>query len=167
LIRKSVIDQIGLFEPAFFAHMEEIDFCWRAKNFGYRIMCQPESVVYHVGGGSLPQGNPRKTFLNVRNSLAMMFMNLPSGQRFLRIFTRLVLDGVWGVKSLTSGDLGTIVAILRAHFAFYGTLRLWAGRRREIYTGLPPVPPDTGYFSRSIVWQYYVRGVRLWKDLDF
>lgn len=166
MVRKKVIDEIGLFEPAFFAHMEEIDFCWRAKNFGYQIMCQPESVVYHVGGGSLPQGNPRKTFLNVRNSLAMMYMNLPAGQRFSRIFIRLLLDGVWGMKSLVGGDFGTLRAILQAHVAFYGKLRLWGRRRSERYAAWNPVPPVAGYYSQSIVWQYYVRGIKSWKDLQ-
>lgn len=167
MIRKSVIVEIGLFEPAFFAHMEEIDFCWRAQNSGYTIMCEPASVVYHVGGGSLPQGDPRKTFLNVRNSLAMMYKNLPARNLFPRIFTRLVLDGVWGIRALFSWDWGTIWAIIRAHFAFYGKLGLWQQRRSELHAEKAPQLPVKGYFSGSIVWEYFVKGKKLFRKLKF
>ncbi len=167
MIRKSVIEKIGLFEPAFFAHMEEIDFCWRAQNAGYAIMCEPASVVYHVGGGSLPQGNPRKTFLNVRNSLAMMYKNLPTRNLFPRIFMRLVLDGVWGIRALFSWEWGTIWAIIRAHFDFYGKLGLWQQRRNELHAEKDPQLPVTGYFSGSIVWEYFVKGKKIFRKLKF
>lgn len=167
MIRKSVIEEIGLFEPAFFAHMEEIDFCWRAQNAGYSVMCEPASIVYHVGGGSLPQGNPRKTFLNVRNSLAMMYKNLPVRNLFPRIFTRLVLDGVWGIRALFSWDWGTIWAIIRAHFAFYGKIGLWQQRRNELHAEKKPVLPGKGYYKGSIVWEYFVKGTKIFSKLIF
>src|SRR5690606_399926 len=79
-IRSKVFWEVGGFDEDFFAHQEEIDLCWRINNKGYKILCIPSSVVYHVGGGSLPQGNTRKTYLNFRNNLMMMFMNLPVGE---------------------------------------------------------------------------------------
>ena len=157
LIRKSVVDQIGLFQAEFFAHMEEIDFCWRAKNFGYKVICEPASVVYHVGGGALPQGNPRKTYLNVRNSLACLYLNLHPHQVFFKIFARLALDGVWGIKSLITGDFNTLLAILKAHFAFYGQFAFWVMKKREIYEKVKPQKKLSGFFPVSIVWQYFIK----------
>ncbi|RMG16980.1 MAG: glycosyltransferase family 2 protein [Bacteroidetes bacterium] len=165
LIRRSVIDEIGLFEPRYFAHMEEIDFCWRAKNFGYKIMAQPASVVYHVGGGALPQGNPRKTYLNVRNSLATMYKNLPAAEIPFKIGVRLLLDGLWGLRSLMRGDFPTIWAIIRAHFHFYGHLPYWHKRRKQIYTLKKPTRHQAGYFPRSVVWQYFGRGKKTFAEL--
>ncbi|MCB0851901.1 MAG: glycosyltransferase family 2 protein [Bacteroidetes bacterium] len=166
LVRKNVIDEIGLFEETFFAHMEEIDFCWRAKNHGYKVMYEPRSVVYHVGGGALPQGSPRKTYLNARNSLSCMYLNLPSGMVFPKVFTRLVLDGVWGVKALLDRDFATIPAIIKAHFHFYGRLPYLRKRKKEIYQGSPKTIPQTGYFPKSIVWQYFIRGKKKWSALE-
>lgn len=165
LIRKSVIEEIGLFEERFFAHMEEIDFCWRAKNHGYKIMIAPQSVVYHVGGGTLQKSNPRKTFLNIHNSLAMMYKNLPSRQLFPKIFMRLVLDGVWGIKLLTEGKVKHFMAILRAHFAFYRQLGFWRKRRKDIYQNSPKHIPASGYLKKSLVWQFFVKGKKTFADL--
>ena len=165
LIRKAVVDQIDLFQPEFFAHMEEIDFCWRAKNYGYRIVCEPSSVVFHVGGGALPQGNPRKTYLNVRNSLACLYLNLHPNQTFFRVFSRLILDGVWAFKALFTADFKTVGAILKAHFAFYGRLAFWMMRKREIYGEVKPQKKLSGFFPVSIVWQYFIRGRRTFAEL--
>ncbi|WNJ19342.1 glycosyltransferase family 2 protein [Pontibacter sp. G13] len=165
LLRTDVVQEIGLFEESFFAHMEEIDFCWRAKSFGYRVMVEPQSVVYHVGGGSLPKSNPKKTYLNIRNSLACMRKNLPDGQVFSKIFARLILDGVWAFKSLLRGDFGTIGAIIKAHWHFFGKLGFWAKRRKEIYGPKGPQPIQTGVYPGSVVWQYFGKGVKKWGDL--
>ena len=160
LIRKSVVEEIGLFEPEYFAHMEEIDFCWRALNHGFRIICEPKSVVYHVGGGALAQGSPRKTYLNVRNSLATMLRNLPSAQIFPKILVRLSLDGVWGLRSILRWDWKTVGAILKAHFHFYGKLPYWLKTRREIYRDKKVIPrlPQNGYYPKSVVWAYFAKG---------
>ncbi|MCI4668710.1 MAG: glycosyltransferase family 2 protein [Bacteroidia bacterium] len=165
MLRKSVVDQIGLFEAAFFAHMEEIDFCWRALNHGYDIGCHPGSIVYHVGGGTLPQGNPRKTFLNVRNGLTLLFKNLPKGKVFSHLFIRMVLDGIWGLSTLLKGDFKTIGAILKGHFAFYGKLGFWRKRRREIYPVAPKAFPKKGFLNQSIVWQYFGKGKKTWSEV--
>lgn len=164
MIRKSVVAEIGMFEADFFAHMEEIDFCWRAQNKGYEIWCEPAGVVYHVGGGMLPQGNPRKTYLNARNSLACMYRNLPRGTVFARVFARLVLDGVWGAKALTEGDFGTIGAIFKAHWHFFGDLAKWRRYRRRIYPD-GPATPTLGWLDKSVVWQFFIRKKKRFSDL--
>lgn len=167
LVRKSVVDEIGLFEDRYFAHMEEIDFCWRAKNFGYKIMYEPGGVAYHLGGGTLPRSSPRKTFLNARNSLATMLKNLPASQVWYKFFFRLVLDGVWGARSLLRGEFKILWAIFRAHFAIYGSFGFWLRRRREIARktgGIPRHGP--GYYPKSIVWQHFAKGKKRFFDLD-
>src|SRR5690606_3239801 len=80
MVRNKVFKEVGGFDPSFFAHMEEIDICWRLRNMGYEIMCIPGSVVYHVGGATLPKNNPGKTLLNFRNNLSMLYKNLPSNR---------------------------------------------------------------------------------------
>lgn len=165
-IRKEVSDKIGLFEPTFFAHMEEIDFCWRAKNLGYKIMYEPKSKVWHVGGGTLHKSNPRKLFLNVRNSLAMMLRNLPSTQIIPKIFLRLCLDGVFGLHLLFfRGDWKSTLYILKAHFAFYGGLAYWLKTRRTIYNHKKIAFPTEGVYSKSIVWKYFGEKKRTFKEL--
>jgi len=166
LVRKSVTDRIGLFEDDYFAHMEEIDFCWRAKNFGHKIMYHPGSVAWHLGGGTLPKTNPRKTFLNVRNSLVTLLKNFPARQAWYKFFFRLLLDGVWGLRALLSGEFAIIWAIIRGHFAVYGRFGYWLRRRREIYRNLDRIPRlGAGYYAKSVVWQHFVRGVKRWRDL--
>jgi GT2 family glycosyltransferase len=166
LLRRSVIDEIGLFEPSFFAHMEEIDFCWRALNHGYRVVYQPESLVYHVGGGTLQKGSPRKTFLNIHNSLVMMYKNLPGSQVSPKIFARLCLDGVFALKLLLGGEVRQVGAILRAHFRFYGRLGFWRKRRRATYAQSPRRMPTSGYYPRSLVWQHFVKGKKRFSELE-
>lgn len=167
LVRKSVTDQIGLFEDRYFAHMEEIDFCWRAQNFGFKIMYCPDSVAWHLGGGTLPKSNPRKTFLNVQNSLATLLKNLPARQLWYKFWFRLMLDGVWAFRALLQGDFRTIGAILKAHFAIYGSLGFWFRRRKEIYHDLKQIPaPRAGYYPKSVVWQHFIKGKKTFRELN-
>jgi GT2 family glycosyltransferase len=166
MIRTEVAREIGLFQPDFFAHWEEIDFCWRAHNLGYRIGCEPRGVVYHVGGGTLSTQNPRKTFLNVRNSLGALLLNLPARQLFPKILARLLLDGVWALKALTRNDWGTIGAIFRAHWAFFGKVPTWWRVRKRTYAALPPrTLPAAGYYPHSVVWRHFAAGIKRWDDL--
>lgn len=165
MLRTKVVRAINLFDPTFFAHMEEIDFCWRALNHGYTIWCQPASVVYHVGGGTLPQGNPRKTFLNVRNSLAMLHKNLPQGKVIPQTLARLLLDGVWGAKLLLGGDFPSVKAIIRAHRAYLGRWRYWQQRRRDLAGAPPQQWPAQGVWPGSVVWAYFAKGKKRWSSL--
>jgi GT2 family glycosyltransferase len=121
-IRSEVFHKMKGFDEYFFAHQEEIDLCWRMKSAGYKIFCCPESVVYHVGGGTLPRGNSKKTFLNFRNNQIMLAKNLPAGEKWWKIPYRIILDTVSAVKGLFSGDGGYFVAIFTAHLAFLNWL---------------------------------------------
>lgn len=166
LIRKSVTDRVGLFEERYFAHMEEIDFCWRVRNFGYTVKVEPKSVVYHVGGGTLKKTNPRKTYLNARNSLITMFKNFPFWEMIWKTYVRLCLDGVWAMRSLTRGEFSTIWAILKSHWAFFFSLPYWWGRRKKIYKELKSIPKQgKGYFGGSAVWWHFVKGKKKFSEL--
>jgi GT2 family glycosyltransferase len=114
-VRADVWHQLGGLDGDFFAHMEEIDFCWRAKNKGYRVEYCPQSVVYHVGGGTLPKSNPRKTYLNFRNNLSMLYKNLPDGRLNRVLLLRLVLDDVAALKFLLERKPKEFQAVFQAH----------------------------------------------------
>lgn len=114
-VRADVWHQLGGLDGDFFAHMEEIDFCWRAKNKGYRVEYCPQSVIYHVGGGTLPKSNPHKTYLNFRNNLSMLYKNLPDGRLNRVLLLRLVLDYVAALKFLLERKPKEFQAVFQAH----------------------------------------------------
>jgi GT2 family glycosyltransferase len=118
-IRSAVYKDLKGFDQEFFAHQEEIDLCWRAINEGHVIKYNSESIVYHVGGATLQQANPQKTYLNFRNSLLMLTKNLPQGSLLKVLIIRLVLDGIAGIKYIVGGQFTHFWAIIRAHFSFY------------------------------------------------
>jgi GT2 family glycosyltransferase len=163
-IRPQLFHGLEGFDETYFAHMEEIDLCWRLQNAGYEIWVEPKSVCYHVGGGTLGKENPRKTYLNFRNNLYMMSKNLPLGDALIRIFLRMIIDGQAAIKELLSGNTGFFKAILRAHFHFYLHSPKTFAKRKSIpvkrkFTSLP------GVYSRSIVLWYYARRKRKFSDL--
>ncbi|OIQ18710.1 MAG: dTDP-Rha--alpha-D-GlcNAc-pyrophosphate polyprenol alpha-3-L-rhamnosyltransferase [Flavobacterium sp. MedPE-SWcel] len=148
-IKKDVFRELGGFDEDFFAHQEEIDLCWRAFNNNYKIQFCSQSVVYHVGGATLKNSNPRKTFLNFRNSLWMLTKNLPSKQLFPVLFIRLVLDGVAGIKFIFNGQFSHLYAILKAHYCFYTKLSHFLKKRKaKQYKNY--------YKCSSIVYNYYL-----------
>ncbi|RLD83824.1 MAG: glycosyltransferase family 2 protein [Bacteroidetes bacterium] len=119
-IRSDVFHELGGFDDDFFAHMEEIDLCWRMKSIGKKVMVCPSSMVYHVGGGTLPVGSARKTYLNFRNNFVLLYKNLPTNMLFSVLVLRLFLDGMAGIKFLLQGGFSDFLAVIRAHFYFYG-----------------------------------------------
>lgn len=119
LVRSSVYWQVGGLDPRFFAHMEEIDFCWRLRSRGYGIFCVPSSVVYHVGGGTLAKENPRKTFLNFRNNLFMLYKNLPQRELAKIMYRRILLDAAAAFYFLAKGEWANFKAVGKAYAAFY------------------------------------------------
>lgn len=150
-VRSSAFHAASGFDESFFAHMEEIDLCWRLLNMKYRITYCGKSTVYHVGGGTLHKSNPRKTFLNYRNNLIMLYKNLPKGRRWKTVLIRLVLDGISSVRFMAAGALPDVWAIVRAHFAFYGMIpELTRNTKRTRYRA--PL------YYRSVVWEYFVLG---------
>ena len=165
-IRKKLFESLGGFDEDFEFHMEEIDFCWRAHKLGFKVIYQPNSIVYHLGGGSLPMGNPRKVFYNYRNNLTMMTKNLDKNPAF-RIFGRLCLDGIAGIKSLFSGRPKDTWAIIRAHFAFYGRLTDTLKKRRELRDKQTVSTPTHLVYQKSIIADYFLRGKNKFSDLNF
>ena len=149
-IRKEVFRTLNGFDDHFFAHQEEIDLCWRAFNLGYNSKYTSKSVVYHVGGATLNDGNPRKTFLNFRNSLLMLVKNLPKNQIILVIFMRMILDGLAGFQFILKGKLRHFFAILKAHYSFYTLANKFYKKRNIIQ--------KSNYFKiKSIVYRYFIK----------
>ncbi len=131
-VRADVFRKFGGFDEDFFAHMEEIDFCWRVKHAGYKIMVCPQSTVFHVGGGTLPKQSSFKTYLNMRNNISLLYKNLPS-DRLLPVFiSRLILDGVAAFKFLVDGGFQDFWAVVRAHMSFYRRFNAHRIKRRAI-----------------------------------
>ena len=161
-IKAKAFHNQGGFDADFFAHMEEIDLCWRLKNEGKRVIYCPDSVVYHVGGGTLNYQSPRKTFLNFRNSLFAIHKNY-GGFTFGIIMLRLWLDGIAGFKFLLGGKLTHIWAIIKAHFSYYAHLGRMQKKRKKLkqvkYSQL------TGSLRKSIVVEYYLKGGKKYSQL--
>ena len=164
LIRSEIYNGSGGLDEDFFAHMEEIDLCWRIKNRGFKIVSVPQSVVYHLGGGTLNQQNSHKTYLNFRNNLFMLVKNLPKRRFRRRILIRMVLDGVAGLHFVVKGELGFFVAVLKAHISFYKDLGLMLKKRREL---LPDIKKETHeeMFNGSLVWHFFVKKQRTYNEL--
>lgn len=163
-VRSNVFHGLGGLEPAFFAHMEEIDFCWRAKNVGYKVMYNGHSQVYHVGGGTLHKSNPRKTYLNFRNGLALLYKNLPGGELFSTVVIRILLDWLAALRMLVAGQSADAKAVLRAHTDLLRNSKYWR-QRRKAQQLKGTFPAMTGVYRGSIVWQYFVRQRRTARDL--
>jgi len=159
-IRSVLYHQLGGFDEDYFAHQEEIDLCWRMHNLGYSVNYVGSSTVYHVGGATLKEANPTKTFLNFRNSLYSIAKNVP--KRFLVpvILTRLILDAIAGVKFILELRPIHTWAIIKAHFSFYAHLKKMLSKRRE------SIGKTTHYFKIiSIVWHYFVLRHKTYKQL--
>jgi GT2 family glycosyltransferase len=164
-IRASAYWQAGGLEKEFFAHMEEIDLCWRLQNLGYQIYYHGGSTVYHVGGGTLPKANPRKTFLNFRNGVALLYKNLAPKELNRILYTRMILDGVAAGQYTIKGDLKQVNAIWRAHRAFFKQKNEWANQRQETVEK-KPTAQLTGWYPESVVWQYFIKGKKTFKSLN-
>lgn len=131
-VRSDLYLNFGGLDEDYFAHMEEIDLAWRFKNAGYKIMVEPKSVVYHLGGGTLPNNSPRKLFLNFRNSLFTLYKNLPSKGLFLKLFLRMSIDGLIALVYLLKGEFSYFKAVFDAHIAFYGSIKQLKIKRSKL-----------------------------------
>jgi hypothetical protein len=162
VIKSNVFHEMNGFDEYFFAHQEEIDLCWRMQLAGYKLYACPSSVVYHVGGGTLPRGNTLKTYLNFRNNQIMLYKNLPWSVKWWKIPFRIFLDAVSAWKGLLKGDGGYFLAILRAHAAFVKWILFY--RKRSVF-------PEkkggklTGVFHRNLAWQHFVKKKKYFSEL--
>ncbi len=165
-VRANEFKTAGGFDGDFWAHMEEIDLCWRLKNQGYKIVYEPRSVVYHLGGGTLSYGSPKKIYLNFRNNLYMLFKNLPKRQ-FTRIFfIRLVLDGVAAVKFIAGFNFREFWAVVKAHCSFYRNLGKLIQKRNLVQKRVI-VKRHAEIYPKSIMWKFFIQKKRKFSDLNF
>jgi GT2 family glycosyltransferase len=162
VIRSSIFHEVKGFDEYFFAHQEEIDLCWRIQLAGYKLMSCPQSVVYHIGGGTLPRGNTKKTYLNFRNNQIMLAKNLPWSQKWWKIPFRIFLDLVSATKGLFNGDGGYFVAIVRAHLAFLKWILL--KQHRSIF----PERKNRqlhGLYQHNLVWKHFVKKENFFSEI--
>lgn len=165
-VRSAYYHEVGGLDDALFAHMEEIDLCWRLKNAGYKIGVVPQSTVFHVGGSVISYGSPQKTYYNFRNNLVLLYKNERSSRLLWLMPLRLVLDGVAGLQFLLKGQIKNLWAIVRAHFSFYGTLGIWTKKRKANKLLLAPQPNTVGIYPKSIILDYFLKKKKRFSDLD-
>ncbi len=163
-VRSDLYKKLGGLDNDFFAHMEEIDLCWRLKNQGYSIKNVNTVHVFHVGGGTLPNENPRKIFLNYRNNLLLLLKNLPKRRLIPAIFTRLILDGMSGTVYLLNGKFRFFLAVIKAHFAFYAWIPKYIRKRMNL-TKIETKHSET--YNKSIVMSFFLRKKKTFDKLDF
>jgi GT2 family glycosyltransferase len=160
-VRADLFHQSGGLDEDFFAHMEEIDLCWRLKNEGYKIMYCPDSTVYHIGGGTLPKISWKKTYFNFRNNFYLLYKNLPDGLVREVFAKRLLLDSIAAMKFLFTAGFKDFWAIFKAHFSFYSTLGKTKAKRQLIRHA-----PLRNVYRRNIVFEYYLKKKSKFTDLD-
>ena len=158
-IRSKIYHQLEGLDEDYFAHQEEIDLCWRAQNTGYKVKYVGTSTVFHVGGATLLETNPQKTYLNFRNSLLNVVKNVPRKWFLFVVFSRLILDGIAGIKFLIELRPIHTFAILRAHMSFYKNFFKFLRKRKKIQK------KQNYNLHTSIVWQYFVLRRKKYKDL--
>ncbi|RYU76055.1 glycosyltransferase family 2 protein [Hymenobacter persicinus] len=163
-VRAEAWHALGGLESTFFAHMEEIDLCWRLWNADWEVWYHGGSTVYHVGGGTLHKSNPRKTYLNFRNGLALVYKNVPSQELFGVMATRLGLDWVAALRFLLQGNLGDAKAIVRAHRDFFRNRSYWQQKRQQA-PRQRRTPERPGVYNGSLVWAYFAKGIRAFSQL--
>ena len=154
LVRTDVYEECGGLDNDFFAHMEEIDLCWRLNKRSWWVACVPQSKVYHVGGASLSYGNPRKTFLNFRNNLLMIYKNAQPGKLWVILLIRFFLDYAASLNDLVHGRFGNAFAIVKARIAFLGSIPKYIHKRRKNLRETT-VPELRTIYDRSIVIEHY------------
>lgn len=159
-IRRNVFIELKGFDNSFFAHQEEIDLCWRAYNRNFNAVCYPKSVVYHLGGKTLSDTNPKKTYLNFRNNLFMLVKNLPTTYLLPVIICRLFLDGIAGVQFLLKGKFLFTLSIVRAHFSLYANFA-------KAYCKRDSLQKKNYYNTVAIVYKFFIERVGKFYDLNY
>ncbi len=162
-IRSEVYWAAGGLDDDFFAHMEEIDLCWRVKRLGYSNWCVPDSKVFHVGGGTLPNNNPRKLYYNYRNSLFMLVKNLPRKKLFLTLLLRLILDGLSAMAYLIKGKFGFFKAVFMAHTSFWKSIGTLRKKLKSIDRSNPKV--DSQILRKSILIEFFLNKKKTYSEL--
>lgn len=156
-VRLPLFKELGGFDEDFFAHMEEIDLCWKMHRLGYKVYYTGRSVVYHVGAGTLSYQSSRKTYLNFRNGLSMIFKHFTVAEMFYKFPARIGLDWIAWALFIAKGQFGNALAVLKAHVGFMLRLPRNIAKRRAVRTAAASTARDNTYRG-SIVWDYYLLG---------
>lgn len=164
-VRADLYHNLGGLDADLYAHMEEVDLCWRMKNAGHRIVYCGASTVYHIGGSVISYGSPQKIFYNYRNSLVLLLKNLPFSKLCWLLPFRLLLDGVSGLRALIKGDFKEVKAIIEAHWSFFFTLRKWFAKR-QFSQAIVNQPNRKGIYYKSIIVAYFIEKKKQFSDLD-
>ena len=163
-IRTADYREAGGLDARFFAHMEEIDLCWRLRSRGRGIVCIPQSVVYHVGGATLNKANPRKTYLNFRNNLLILYKNLPEKELHSVMCMRWCLDMLAALQFLLKGEWGNVRAVFRARKDYRAMRPSYQSVRAEnLSKTIQPTQPER--LPWSLLWRYYAKGVKRFSEL--
>ncbi|MFH2143990.1 MAG: glycosyltransferase family 2 protein [Bacteroidota bacterium] len=166
MIRADLFHRAGGLDKDFFAHMEEIDLCWRLKNQGYKIYYCHESTVYHLGGGTLKKTNPRKTYLNFRNNLFLIYKNAAPEKVNKMLFIRFIIDGIAAIKFLFSFEFTNFVSVFKAHVSFYSKLKIFRPKRRQNLKSFK-IFKHKEIYKKSIVYSFFVKKIKKFSDLKF
>lgn len=166
VVRADLYHAVGGLDADLYAHMEEVDLCWRLKNAGYRIGYVGSSTVFHVGGSVISYGSPQKLFYNYRNNLILLLKNERAGRLMWLLPWRLVLDGISAMQLLAARKPKSVLTIMKAHFYFYGRFRTWLSHRREAQKTVSK-RNTSGVYGHSIVWKYFARGKKVFSDLGW
>jgi GT2 family glycosyltransferase len=164
MVRSDLFWKVGALDDFFFAHMEEIDLCWRLQRAGYQIAAVAESQVLHVGGGTLAQGNPFKTYLNFRNNLILLYKNLAPASKFKTLFLRMILDGIAGLRFLVKGEIKQFIAVIHAHAHFYSYI-FFAKNKQNLPESLQKKYIIS--YPGNIILDYFLRKIKKFSDLKF
>jgi GT2 family glycosyltransferase len=164
IVRSDAWSKCGGFDDDFFAHMEEVDLCWRFHLAGLRVSYVPESTVYHAGGGALPYNSARKVYLNFRNNLFMLYKNLPDKKLHRIMFVRKFLDGLAAVGFIFNGRPANVKAILKAHLDYYKSIKSLK-KKRNLVRNLTVTGNVTNIMNKSIVFWFYIKGRKTFSSL--
>ena len=166
LVRGKLWHESGGFDADFWAHMEEIDLCWRMKNRGYKVVVCPSSKVFHLGGGSLSYGSPQKIYLNFRNNLFLLYKNLPKGKFYKTIISRMILDGVAALQFIVTGQFIAFTKVLAAHRDFYRSLVNLRKKRKDLLSKtVTTIHPEI--YTGSIIFDFFIAKKRKFSSLNF
>lgn len=161
-VKARVYNEMGGLDGYFFAHQEEIDLCWRMQLAGYKVYVQPNAVVYHVGGGTLPKGSSRKVYLNFRNNLIMLWKNLPVAEKLWKVPLRMGLDGVSAWKELLSGDSSYFTAVAKAHIHFFKWLLF---EKKQSVWPVKKQGETAGVYRGLVIWQYFIKKKKRFSEI--
>jgi len=161
-VRSKIYNELNGLDDDFFTHMEEIDFCWRVKNYGYKVMYYSNSVVYHYGGGTLAKGSPKKTYYNFRNNLIMLYKNLPTNRLIPVFFMRFIFDIIAAIRFLFDSGFQDSIAVVKAHFAFWSNYS--NNRKKRININQKKL--TSMIYKKNIVFQYFFLHKTKFTDLN-